>query len=52
MRRHPSVIPLVLTQRTVSPSSYAPAEQLVETLAPAVSTMSTIWLRFELCSVW
>jgi AcrR family transcriptional regulator len=33
VRRHPNVIPLVLTRRTVSPSSYAPAERLVEALA-------------------
>lgn len=33
LRRHPNVVPLVLTRRTVSPSSYAPAERLVEGLA-------------------
>jgi AcrR family transcriptional regulator len=33
VRRHPNVVPLVLTRRTVSPSSYAPAERLVEALA-------------------
>jgi AcrR family transcriptional regulator len=33
VRRHPNVIPLVLTRRTVSPSSFAPAERLVEALA-------------------
>jgi AcrR family transcriptional regulator len=33
VRRHPNVIPLVLTRRTVSSSSYAPAERLVEALA-------------------
>jgi AcrR family transcriptional regulator len=33
VRRHPNVIALVLTRRTVSPSSYAPAERLVEALA-------------------
>jgi AcrR family transcriptional regulator len=32
VRRHPNVVPLVLTRRTVSPSSYAPAERLVEAL--------------------
>jgi AcrR family transcriptional regulator len=32
LRRHPNVVPLVLTRRTVSPSSYAPAERLVEAL--------------------
>ena len=33
VRRHPNVVPLVLTRRTVSPSSYAPAERLIEALA-------------------
>jgi len=33
VRRHPNVVPLVLTRRTVSSSSYAPAERLVEALA-------------------
>ena len=33
VRQHPNVVPLVLTRRTVSPSSYAPAERLVEALA-------------------
>jgi len=33
VRLHPNVVPLVLTRRTVSPSSYAPAERLVEALA-------------------
>jgi AcrR family transcriptional regulator len=33
VRCHPNVIPLVLTRRTVSSSSYAPAERLVEALA-------------------
>jgi AcrR family transcriptional regulator len=33
VRRHPNVVPLVLTRRTVSPSSYAPAERLVEALS-------------------
>jgi AcrR family transcriptional regulator len=33
VRRHPNVVPLILTRRTVSPSSYAPAERLVEALA-------------------
>lgn len=33
VRGHPNVIPLVLTRRTVSSSSYAPAERLVEALA-------------------
>jgi AcrR family transcriptional regulator len=33
VRRHPNVVPLVLTRRTVSPSSYVPAERLVEALA-------------------
>jgi len=32
VREHPNVVPLVLTRRTVSPSSYAPAERLVEAL--------------------
>ena len=32
MRRHPNVVPLILTRRTVSPSSYAPAELLVDAL--------------------
>jgi AcrR family transcriptional regulator len=32
LRRHPNVVPLVLTRRTVSPPSYAPAERLVEAL--------------------
>lgn len=32
VRQHPNVVPLVLTRRTVSPSSYAPAERLVEAL--------------------
>jgi AcrR family transcriptional regulator len=35
VRRHPNVIPLVLTRRTVSSSSYGPAERLVEALARA-----------------
>jgi AcrR family transcriptional regulator len=35
VRRHPNVIPLVLTRRTVSASSYGPAERLVEALARA-----------------
>lgn len=33
VRCHPNVVPLVLTRRTVSPSSYFPAERLVEALA-------------------
>jgi len=33
VRRHPNVVPVVLTRRTVSASSYAPAERLVESLA-------------------
>jgi AcrR family transcriptional regulator len=33
MRRHPNVVPLVLTRRTMSATSYAPAERLVEALA-------------------
>lgn len=32
VRSHPNVVPLVLTRRTVSPSSYASAERLVEAL--------------------
>jgi AcrR family transcriptional regulator len=35
VRRHPNAIPLVLTRRTVSASSYAAAERLVEALARA-----------------
>ncbi len=35
VRRHPNVVPLVLTRRTMSSSSYAPAERLVEALARA-----------------
>jgi AcrR family transcriptional regulator len=35
VRRHPNVIPLVLTRRTASSSSYGPAERLVEALAQA-----------------
>jgi AcrR family transcriptional regulator len=35
MRQHPNVVPLILTRRTVSPSSYAPAERLVDALARA-----------------
>ena len=33
VRRHPNAVTLVLTRRTVSPSSYAPAERLVEALS-------------------
>ena len=33
VRRHPNVVPLVLTRRTVSASSYAAAEHLVDALA-------------------
>jgi AcrR family transcriptional regulator len=33
VRRHPNVVPLVLTRRTNSPSSYAAAERLVAALA-------------------
>jgi AcrR family transcriptional regulator len=33
VRAHPNAIPLVLTRRTVSPSSYAAAERLVEALS-------------------
>lgn len=33
VRRHPNVVPLVLTRRTVSASSYIAAERLVEALA-------------------
>ncbi len=32
VRRHPNAVPLVLTRRTVSPSSYAAAERLVGAL--------------------
>lgn len=32
VRRHPNVVPLVLTRRTMSATSYAPAERLVEAL--------------------
>jgi AcrR family transcriptional regulator len=35
VRRHPNAIPLVLTRRTVSPSSYTAAERLVEALSTA-----------------
>ena len=33
VRRHPNVIPLVLTRRATSSTSYAPAERLVDALA-------------------
>ncbi|WP_433734248.1 TetR/AcrR family transcriptional regulator [Nocardia sp. CA-129566] len=32
MRAHPNAVPLVLTRRTVSDASYAPAERLIEAL--------------------
>lgn len=33
VRAHPNAVPLVLTRRTVSPTSYAAAERLVEALS-------------------
>jgi hypothetical protein len=35
LRAHPAAVPLVLTRRSFSPSSYAPADALIEALSRA-----------------
>jgi AcrR family transcriptional regulator len=44
VRHHPNAIPLVLTRRTVSPSSYTAAERLVEALsAGGLADLELLW---------
>jgi hypothetical protein len=44
VRRHPNAIPLVLTRRTASPSSYRAAERLVEALgAGGLADIELLW---------
>jgi len=47
VRRHPNAVPLVLTRRTVSPSSYAAAERLVEALSAAGLTDDELLSAFR-----
>ncbi|CAN5830704.1 hypothetical protein BH09ACT7_BH09ACT7_36030 [soil metagenome] len=44
VRRHPNAIPLVLTRRTISPSSYTAAERLVGALsAGGLADLELLW---------
>jgi AcrR family transcriptional regulator len=47
VRRHPNAVPLVLTRRTVSPSSYEAAERLVEALGSAGLTDGELLAAFR-----
>src|ERR1700750_2709608 len=47
VRRHPNAVPLVLTRRTVSVSSYAAAERLVEALGAAGLAGSELLAAFR-----